>query len=320
MSIKTYFDRAFFRIPSDTGTVTLAQGRVYLLPSGRGIAVGATALVMLLVGVNYGVSLAYLAAFLIAGYLACALIAAFRNLVNLQVTFAASEDAHAGESVRFNLAIESDRERGFITFASTDAVTMIDRVRIGTNPVQLTVPVENRGQIKLGRVMVQSIAPTGLIRAFSYVHFPAHAWIYPALLRPAPPLPTANSIAANPRAEAAAIAASIVGASGDALDGVREYQPGDPLARVAWSAAARGQGWRSKRMSADSPRMLHLGWRQTSHFADPDTRLAALASWVAEAHRRGESYSLALPDGEIPAAQNSEHRTTCMRTLAMANV
>jgi uncharacterized protein (DUF58 family) len=318
MSIKSRLDNAFFRVPIDREEAVLAQRRVYLLPSGRGYAVAITGVIMLLVGMNYGVSLAYLGAFLIAGYLICALIAAYRNMVNLRITPTTTEDAHAGDAVRFQFALESERERYFITFATPDAVVMLDTIHRGTNALTLHIPATKRGEKKLGRVRVQSIAPTGLIRAFAYVHFPTHAFVYPAALRPAPAIPmnahnTAPQVSPQDHAPARTQAIS---SSGDSIDGLREYVQGDAPSRVAWTAAARGQAWRSKVMASDSPRVLTLAWQHTAHLPDIETRLSALTSWVLEAHHRGERYGLSLPSNEIPAAQNGTQRVQCLRALS----
>lgn len=318
MLLKKYFDKAFYRVPVDRDEVVLTQRRVYLLPSGRGYTVAATALIMLLVGMNYGVSLAYLAAFLMAGYLICALIAAYRNMVNLRITPTTTEDAHAGDAVRFQFAIEADRERYFITFATREAVVMLDTITRGTNVLALNIPALQRGILKLGRVHIQSIAPTGLIRAFSYVHFPSEAMVYPAALRPAPSVPAAalKTAAQDLKQDNAPARTQSISTSGDVIDGLREYQQGDALSRVAWTAAARGQAWRSKVMATDSPRVLSLAWQQTAHLVDVETRLSALTSWVLDAHHKGERYGLSLPSNEIPAAQNGSQKVECLRALA----
>ena len=318
MSIKSRLDKAFFRSPIDQGEVVLTQRRVYLLPSGRGATVGATALIMLLVGMNYGVSLAYLAAFLMAGYLICALIAAYRNLVNLRITPTTIEDAHAGDAVRFQFAIDADRERDFITFATKETVVMLDTLYRGTNVLALHVPAAKRGQLKLGRVHIQSIAPTGLIRAFAYVHFPLQAFVYPAALRPAPAMPALalHHAPQDSKQDNAPARTQAISASGDVIDGLREYKQGDPLARVAWAATARGHTWRSKVMAVDSPRVLTLAWQHTAHLANVETRLSALTSWVLDAHHRGERYGLSLPSTEIPAAQSGTQKLECLRALA----
>ncbi len=320
MGLKARLDRAFFRLPTDDGTVQLSQSRVYLLPSGRGLAVAVTGLVMLLVGVNYGTSLAYLAAFLIAGYLVCALIAAFRNLVNLRIVYTGAEDAHAGESVKFKFALETERDRYFVTLASAEDVVMVDRARLGATPASLSVMTTERGTKTLGRVMVQSIAPTGLIRAFSYIHFPTIAHVYPSLLRPAPMLPPDSAVAHAQHGEKpAASQVTTRAAAGDALDGLREYHAGDSLARVAWASLARGQAWRSKLLATEAPTTRTLRWAQTAHLGgDINARLSALATWIAESHRRGEAYGLSIPGLEIPSAQHAEHRIACLRALARA--
>jgi uncharacterized protein (DUF58 family) len=316
-AFRAWRDRAFKSTPSDTGEITLTQRRVYLLPSGRGLAVLIAGLVMLLVGVNYGVSLAYLAAFLIAGYLHSSLISAYRNMVGLKIMLLKSEDAHVGEALRFTLNVSSDRRREGLVFATAQTASVLDDCTTGLQPVTLRVPATARGIVHLGRVRIQSVAPTGLIRAFSYVHFESEAYAYPALANPAPPVPAYARVPVRAQARAADAAVAAAHArSGDALDGVREYVQGDPLARVVWSAAARGQAWRSKLMTTEAAQRLHFAWQHTANLPGIEARASALAAWVALAHTGGAQYGLSLPGVDIPAAQSAAHKQACLRALA----
>ncbi len=316
-AFRAWRDRAFKSTPSDVGEVTLTQRRVYLLPSGRGLAVLIAGLIMLLVGVNYGVSLAYLAAFLIAGYLHSALISAYRNMAGLKVMLLKSEDAHVGEALKFTLNVSSDRPREGLVFATAQAASVLDDCAPGLHALTLRLPATTRGIVHLGRVRVQSVAPTGLIRAFSYVHFESEAYAYPALPNPAPPVPPHAHVASNARARnAQAPVAAAHARNGDVLDGVREYVQGDPLARVVWSAAARGQAWRSKLMSTEAAQRLQFAWQHTANLPGVEARASALAAWVAQAHAAGAQYGLTLPGVDIPAAQSAAHKQACLRALA----
>ena len=95
-----------------------------------------------------------------------------------------------------------------------------------------------RGRIALGRVTLSSDFPIGLWRGWAYVHFPLAGIVVPdARSRTPPPLP-AGRAGEDAHSESRDDDAD--------LAGLRAYQPGDPLQRVAWKAVARGAGWYTK--------------------------------------------------------------------------
>ena len=100
---------------------------------------------------------------------------------------------------------------------------------------------------------LSSVYPLGLWRGWAYVHFPLAGIVYPAPESDAPPLP--------PGAVGHDANATARGDDAD-LAGLRDYQPGDPMQRIAWKAVARGAGWHTKQFEgAGGGGPVELAWQ-----------------------------------------------------------
>ena len=114
-----HWNSSFGRTPTSATEVELVQRRIYLLPTGRGFFLIITAVVLLLVGVNYQLSLAYVVAFLLAGLMQAALLTSYRNLRGLIVASGRSPHGRVGNVVSFPITLASpERAREGITLAS----------------------------------------------------------------------------------------------------------------------------------------------------------------------------------------------------------
>src|SRR5262249_30657390 len=69
----------------DSGSITLTQHRIYILPTRAGVLFGLTVVVMLLGCVNYNLGLGYVLTFLMSGIGIVSILHTFRNLVRLQL-------------------------------------------------------------------------------------------------------------------------------------------------------------------------------------------------------------------------------------------
>jgi uncharacterized protein (DUF58 family) len=133
--------------------------------------------------------------------------------------------------------------------------------------------------------------------------------VFPAPEADAPPLPSGRD---GEDAQSAS-------RDGDAdLSGLRSYQPGDPLQRVAWKAVARGAGWHSKHFEGGGSKgPADLAWNALPRTLDADARIARLTAWVLAAERVARAFALHLPGQALPAGQGREHRRAALTALAM---
>jgi uncharacterized protein (DUF58 family) len=306
-----YRQRLFRTEPADHDAIVLRHSRIYILPTRRGLAVFGMIAIMLLSSLNYGLALGFAVTFLLAGFCAAALLHTFRNLAGIELAPLAAGETFAGGTLPFTLAIAgSASARNAITLSAGGSVPVtVDVIPDAALPVTLEVPAPTRGRVALGRVTLSSDFPVGLWRGWAYVHFPLAGVVFPAPEPDAPPLPSGH----------AGEDAHSESRDGDAdLSGLRSYQPGDPLQRVAWKAVARGAGWHTKHFEGGASNgPAELAWNALPHALDANQRIARLAAWVLAAERVARPFALHVPGLALPAGQGREHRRTALTALAM---
>jgi uncharacterized protein (DUF58 family) len=303
--------RALRTAPDDRESIVLRHGRIYILPTRRGMAFLAGVLMMLMTSLNYALSLGFAVTFLLSGLAAAALLHTFRNLVGLEVRPLAANETFAGNALPFTLAIAGGAAtRCAISLTAAGCATTIVNVpAAGVITVTVEMPSAHRGLLTLGRVTLFSDYPLGLWRGWAYVHFPLTGIVYPMPEAGAPPLPAGHADDHT----------SAVRRSADGeLAGLREYLAGDPLQRVAWKAVARGAGWYTKQFEATGGGgPVELVWHALPPGLDTEARLARLTAWVLAAERATRPFSLTLPGFALPAGQGRAHRRAALTALAL---
>ncbi len=303
--------RLFRTKPGDRDTVVLRHHRIYILPTRRGLAVFGTIAIMLFTSLNYALALGFAATFLLAGFAAAALLHTFRNLAGIELSPLAAGESFAGGTLPFTLAIAGGAtpRRAITLAAGGGAPVTVDVIPDAALPATLEIPAPKRGRVALGRVTLSSDFPVGLWRGWAYVHFPLAGVVFPAPEPGAPPLP-AGQAGEDAHSESR---------EGDAdLSGLRGYQPGDPMQRVAWKAVARGAGWHTKQFEGGgSAGPAELSWRLLPRALDAEARIARLSAWVLAAERAARPFALSAPGIALPAGQGREHRRTALTLLAL---
>lgn len=310
-----YRQRLFRAAPADGERVVLRHGRIYILPTKRGLAFLGALAMTLVTSLNYSLALGFVATFLCAGLAAAGLLHTFRNLAGIELRPLAAGETFAGGALPFRIHLEGHATARFairLVARGCPPVT-VDVPSDAALPVTLELRTPRRGSIVLGRITLSSEYPLGLWRAWAYVHFPLSGIAFPAPERDAPPLPIGATGHDNRE--------STKGAEAD-LAGLRGYQPGDPLQRVAWKAVARGAGWYSKEFegggSGGGP--VELTWQMGGGIADPERKIARLTAWVLAAERMARPFSLGLPGVRLPPGQGREHRRKALTALALLQV
>lgn len=302
--------RAFRVSPADRAPVVLRHSRIYILPTRRGAAVIATLVLMLLTSLNYALSLGLGVTFMLGGLVAAALLHTFRNLAGIEVKPLAASDAFVGGHVVFSLSLAAGTlDRRAVTLSADGGATMASVAAGALQTITLTTPARTRGRVALGRVTLASLHPLGLWRGFAYVHFPLFGIAYPAPEMSPPPLPLGLH----------GTDASAPGRSDESeLAGLRDYQRGDPLQRVAWKAVARGAGWFSKAFEGTAGGgTVALDWSRLPPQLDTERRLSRLTAWVLAAERATRPFALSLPGTSLPASSGHDQRRAALTALAL---
>jgi uncharacterized protein (DUF58 family) len=296
----------------DSGTVTLNQRSIYILPTRQGFAFCLVLVVMLLGDINYNLSLGYVLTFLLATMGGMSMLHTFRNMAQLQIRAGHVEPVFAGEPAHFVFHVHNASMLNRYQINLHDAQgrqTVFDVAARGHTEAALSIPALRRGWLEPGRLTLYTRFPLGLFHAWSYLRFDVRSLVYP---RPAAriPLPAASAHDGSGKQPA----------SGDEdFAGLRGYVAGDTLQRIAWKALAREQGLQVKQFHALQGRELWLDWSQLPAIAD-ERKLELLTRWVLDAELQGLRFGLRLPGVEMPPAQGQSHRGECLRALALYGV
>lgn len=294
----------------DREPVDLSARRIYILPTGLGVAFGLMLFAMFLGGMNYGNNLALGLTFLLGSLGLTAMHYCHRNLAAIRIASAAAEPVFAGERATFRIALENKASlpRHELTVGNDHGTATPVRIEPDERAVlAVHVPALTRGWLPLKSFDISTRHPFGLFRAWAYLHMDAHCIVYP---RPAvgglPPPPVETDVGGAQDA-----------LRGDAdFAGLRTFHPGDSPRHIAWKAYARGQELQVK---------VYAGTAVTSHMFDWDSlpglqveaRLSQLCRWIEDAHAAGQAFGLRLPDVELPTNIGPAHRQRCLTALAL---
>lgn len=297
--------------PRDVDPVVLRHRRIYILPTPRGLAFMGTIATMLVLSLNYAISLGFAVTFLLSGLAGAALLHTFRNLAGLSLRPLGAGETFAGNPLPFTLALAAGAlPREAITVAAGDGdPVLVDLAADATVPVTLSRATTRRGRMALGRVTLSSVHPLGLWRGWAYAHFPLEGVVFPAPEVDAPELPPGS-----------AGYDSTIDSRGDDSDlaGLRGYQSGDPMQRIAWKAVARGAGWYTKQFEGTGGGgPVELAWHALPSGLDPEARLARLAAWVLTAERAARPFGISVPGCVLPTGQGRDHRRAALTALAL---
>ncbi|SMC28911.1 Protein of unknown function DUF58 [Andreprevotia lacus DSM 23236] len=297
------------RHPPGASSLALRHNRIYVLPSGFGFAFAAMAVLVLVGAINYQISLAYSFAFLMIGLGHAGLLHGFRNLLGLKLTAGLAEPVFAGESAHFPIRLDSEKPRQAIMLRAGDndavAVPRVDPP--GGVEVWLPVGATERGWLTLPKLGLETHYPSQLCRVWSYANLHARCLVYP---RPEPDAPSYRTQgAAEPGGE-------VQRTGDDDFAGLRRYQPGDPIRRIAWKQAARDERLSVKQYESPQSASFHFDWHDLPGMSD-EARLSRLTAWVLAAENNDDRYGLILPGARLPLDQGPVHCAACLTALAL---
>jgi uncharacterized protein (DUF58 family) len=297
---------------ADADPVELRRQRIYILPTRLGVAFGAMIFAMLLGGMNYNNSLGLGLTFLLASLGLVTMHHAHGTLAGVRLRLLEAVPGFVGSDVRFRLLLEhaSNVARPALEIGLTrdePGTVTTDLPPRGSSEATLVLPALQRGRVALERFIVSTSHPFGLFRAWAVLHpsYSAIAWPRPAARAMPPPLTATDTGGAQSGA---------IGAEDFA--GLRPFQAGDSLRRVAWKAYARGQGLYTKQF-AGTDVVSHVFDYESLAGLTLESRLEQLCRWVLDAHDRGEAYALRLPGTSIETNVGPAHRERCLNALAL---
>jgi len=293
---------------------TLTQRNIYIVPSRAGLAFCVTLLLLLVVSINYQLSLGFALTFLLAGSAAASMHMTHGSLRGLTLHLKPLAPAFDGEAALLEVVVTNPGAGrhglgfGLDLGARPIALAYAEIVADGQTPVHLGWLAPGRGLHALPPVRVESRYPFGLFRAWTIWRPAGRQWVYPRPEAPTPPWPQAAAPQGSDKP------APHVGA-GTEFEGVRAYRRGDTLRQVLWKKAARSGELVSRETAGAVQRELWLQWNQ-AQLAEPEDRLSRLAAWVVAADAAGHAYGLRLPGVELAPEHGPAQRQAALQALA----
>lgn len=294
----------------DPDPLTLPSRRVYILPTGLGLAFTLMLAAMFIGAMNYANNLALGLTFLLGSLALIAMHYCHRNLSGIVIRSASSEPVFAGHDATFHVALENTAPlaRHELLVANDQGAASPQLVPANGRAVfDLQLPAPRRGLLTLDHFEIVTRHPFSLFRAWTHVHMNLTCVVYP---KPAP------------RGQPPPLVETDTGGAQDSrrgdeeFAGMRPFHPGDSPRRIAWKAYAREQGLQVK---------LYAGTAVTSHVfdwnaftgLDTEARLSQLCRWIEDAYAEGRAFALKLPGLEIPPNIGPGHRQRCLTALAL---
>ena len=293
---------------------TLTQRNIYIVPSRAGLAFCVTLLLLLVVSINYQLSLGFALTFLLAGSAAASMQMTHGILRGLTLHLKPLVPAFDGEAAVLEMVVTNPgRSRMGVGFgldlgARPIPLAYAEIAAEGQSAVHLSWLAPGRGLHGLPLVRVESRYPFGLFRAWTIWRPAGRQWVYPRPESPTPPWPLAQAAQGDDKPAARS-------GTGTEFEGVRAYRRGDTLRQVVWKKAARTGEMISRETAGAVQRELRLHWSQAQGL-EPEARLSRLAAWVVAADAAGHDWGLSLPGVELAPANGTPHRHAALQALA----
>lgn len=181
----------------------------------------------------------------------------------------------------------------------------------GSTVIRLPVLTNQRGQMTLPRLVIDSVYPLGIMRAWAYAYFDSTAWVYP---KPLPfdwqkfnKLTQGDVTAFSPNQQKGQ----------DDFEMLDNYQLGESLTRVSWAHVARGHGMLTKHF-ADP-----VGQERLLDYADMpavnhEQKLSQLTHALLQLSGQTETFVMNLPNDKGQKGSGSEFVRDNLKRLAKA--
>ena len=301
-------DRVRQRRGSTELPLTIEYRHIYVMPTRFGFWFGILLALMTLGGLNFNNNMTLMLAFLLTAIAQLTTVLAYRDQVGRRINAIRASPVFAGEHARFRVLLKNPEERHRFAI---QAVTPTARDCKDIEPhhsehLTLRQMTHRRGWIKMDPFRIENRYPFGFFRAWSVIIPSARCLVYPrpAVHPPALPKTGRGDFGAAHRGE------------GDHFHGLREFQPGDPLRRIAWRSSARHQTLYSRVMETPSEEACELNWYLMGA-GDTEQKLSILTAWILKAERLQIPYSLEMPGAALPAELGEDHKEACLEILAL---
>lgn len=289
--------------------IQLTQKRIFIFPNKVGFLFIVLIGLLLVTGINYQNNLILSISFIMISLLVTSIVATYQNLASLVIKASACDVCFAGDTVALPLAItnpaRSPKTGIFIGFdhAHGQLIPVIE----SHQSVRLSFTTRTRGHIHVPKIKLFSVYPLGLLTCWSWLHLDFKGVIYPKPVHIPFRSSDGEGVDENEQSKQPGM---------DEFDGLRMYQKGDSLKRVAWKQYAKTQQLMTKQYLDFQGDERCLDWYSLPGF-EVEYRLQVLCGWILQAQQQQSEYSLKLPGQSIPLGHGEQHFHRCLNALAL---
>lgn len=295
------------RIPRSK-TVTLNQRRIFIFPSKAGFGFLLTLFLLLLAAINYQNNLIFALTFLLASMFVVTILHTYANLSGLTIQVLRTQPGFVGDAIEFVISMSRNNSREYddvvMRWPESDPVSLSLKQQSEIT-ASLFLPGVRRGVLRPQRLLVETLYPLGLLRAWTWIALDTEALVYPV------PLACdwhAGDSKPGDDGEALPLAGS------DDFYGMRDYQKGDSLKQINWKSYAKGLPLQTKQFSVCAEQGTWLCWQDFT--GDTEQRLSGLCYWILALEKQRQDYGLRLPNGELFPGRGELHRAEALALLA----
>jgi len=325
-SLQQVFSRwVYGRIPP-AKSVSFSNSNLFIFPSKAGFGFLILVILCWLVATNYENNVVFGLACLLTSLFVVAILHSFFNVSGLTVKYVRAEPVFAGENLLVELMIEQTQlrhrdslklsfiDQGEIFNKKTTTHQKVTTVSMGKQKsvrAYITTLAQHRGYFNPGRLVIESSYPLGLLRVWSKIDLDIHCLVYPKPVNNNKEITNSSGRGEGPL--------QIDGGSEDFV-GLKDYQPGDSLKRIAWKQYAREQGLYAKHYADYQDERTWLDWDALSGL-DREMRLSTLCGMllrISTTYKEGKTqYGLRLPGLEIQPNSGDTHKYRLLKELAL---
>lgn len=302
------FERWFAKRAPRADSAQLNLRNVYIFFSREGALFALLMLITFIAGINYANNLVLGLCFYLASVWVISFHLTFAHVMGLKVELIEVTMAEAGQPAWATIKIisHSGRPRRQLIFGFDDKSqnkllmpeTSVRLTKIvGEQTIKLPITSDQRGKFILPRLIISTVYPLGIMRAWSYIYFATPAWFYPAPLAfdwsdhylGACDTDTVQSDCISPINQ--------ITQGQDDFEQLDDYIEGESLARVSWAHVARGQGMLSKHFADPVAHELRLDYADMPA-AQHEQKLAQLVFALHHIASTDYAFKLLLPNDE----------------------
>ncbi|MGM0452694.1 MAG: DUF58 domain-containing protein [Thermodesulfobacteriota bacterium] len=290
--------------------LTLDRHRLLIFPTAHGFLFIGVLFAMLLGSINYNNNLGFLLVFLLGGMALVSIVHTYRNLLGLVVLSVTAQPVFAGGDAVFDIRVRAGRvNRRTLVFFIEKNRPSLENIAAGKDAgIQVAVSTSARGVLRPGRLTISCRYPLGLFAAWAVVRPSAECVVYPAPLA-GPSVHAGGEL--SPQEQENNVARGV-----DDFQGLKPYQPGDPIVRIAWKHLSSGKGLFLKEFFHNAGDAVMLDYEAVAA-KDPETRLSRMCDMVLELEKTRLIYGLHLPGRTISPDRGAAHRHECLKALAL---